>query len=228
MSTLPRHLQISEMLTREIKAGLRRDGDRLPPERAFAEELGVSVGTLRKALADLAEKGMLARVHGSGNYVRDNPAVSSIYALFRLERSGGGGLPTARLLSVERLSRPDDVPEIDSADHAFRFRRIRALDGLAVAAEEMWLGGARAEAIAPHKVGDSLYQFYAEQLGFRIARVEDRVSVGDLPAWASAYFKDASPNPWGYIERVSRDESGEPAEFSRTWFDPQKARFVAR
>jgi len=228
MSTLPRHLQISEMLTREIKAGLRRDGDRLPPERQLAEELGVAVGTLRKALADLTEKGMLERVHGSGNYVRDNPEVASIYALFRLEKTEGGGLPSARLLSVDPLPAPDDLPALDDSGRVFRFRRIRALDGEDVAAEEMFLAGARAEAIDAEEVGDSLYQFYAERLGFRIARVEDRVGTGTLPAWAQPHFPGLRPATWGFAERLSRDETGARAEFSRTWFHPHRARFVAR
>ncbi|MGX9356030.1 GntR family transcriptional regulator [Roseobacteraceae bacterium S113] len=167
MSTLPRHLQISEMLVREIKAGIRVDGDRLPPERALAVELGVSVGTLRKALADLTDKGMLERVQGSGNYVRDNPAVENIYALFRLELASGGGLPTANLLSVERLAKPADVPDLDGTAEAFRFRRIRALDGVEIAAEEMWLAGSSTPAIAAKDVGDSLYQFYRDRLGFQ-------------------------------------------------------------
>lgn len=228
MSTLPRHLQISEMLTREIKAGLRREGDRLPPERVMAQDLDVAVGTLRKALADLAEKGMLERVQGSGNYVRDNPQVASIYALFRLEKAEGGGLPSARLLSVARLPRPADVHEIDDAPDAFRFRRIRALDSTPVAAEEIWLGGRRAARIDPETVGESLYQFYAERLGFRIARVEDRVGVAPRPGWANPHFANPHPTQWGHVERVSRDEDGALAEFSRTWFDPHLARFVAR
>ncbi|WP_425040088.1 GntR family transcriptional regulator [Primorskyibacter sp. S187A] len=228
MTALPRHLQISEMLVREIKAGVRLEGDRLPPERDFAKELGVSVGTLRKALQDLAVKGMLERVQGSGNYVRNNPAVSNIYALFRLELASGGGLPTAELIAVDRLMLSPDIPRIDEAPYAFRFRRIRSLDGIQIAAEEIWLGGARAQQVNASEVSDSLYQFYANRLGFRITRVEDRVTTAPLTGWALPYFADLSYPSWGYIERFSRDENDTLAEFSRTWFDPQRARFVAR
>ena len=228
MATLPLHLQISEMLIREIKAGLRPVGDRLPPERNLASDLGVSVGTLRKALADLADKGMLERVQGSGNYVRNNPEVDNIYALFRLERVEGGGLPTAQLLDVTKMTPPGCVPALSDAPHVFRFRRIRSLDGAPVAAEEMFLAGARASSVAPEDVGDSLYQFYRDRLGFRITRVEDRVGVGQRPDWAKPYFESRPPEGWGYIERKSRDETDQLAEFSRTWFDPATARFVAR
>ena len=48
---LPKTIQLSEMLIREIAAGLYPDGSRLPTERRMAEDLGVAVGTLRRALA---------------------------------------------------------------------------------------------------------------------------------------------------------------------------------
>ena len=66
IGNLPLHIQISEMLVREIKAGMLANEERLPPERQMAERLQISVGTLRKSLADLESKGMLVRKHGSG------------------------------------------------------------------------------------------------------------------------------------------------------------------
>ncbi|MEO0693767.1 MAG: GntR family transcriptional regulator, partial [Pseudomonadota bacterium] len=65
---LPIYVQIAELLTRDIVAGRLIDGERLPPERDMAAELGVSVGTLRKALAVMSNKGLVERVQGSGNY----------------------------------------------------------------------------------------------------------------------------------------------------------------
>ncbi len=69
-SALPKYIQISEMLIRDIAAGRLGDGMRLPPERDMAKSLDISVGTLRKALADLESKGALRRLQGSGNYVQ--------------------------------------------------------------------------------------------------------------------------------------------------------------
>ena len=106
---LPIHLQISEMLAREIKAGILLDGERLEPERVLAQRLGIAVGTLRKALADLGEKGMLERVQGSGNYVRNVDTNNTIYGFFRLELLSGGGLPSAVAVSVDKVEADDSV-----------------------------------------------------------------------------------------------------------------------
>ena len=80
----------------------------------------------------------------------------------------------------------------------------------------------------PDAIPDSLYRFYRDSLGFRITRVEDRVSVASLPDWAPDFLRDSHPGPWRFIERLARDQDGEPAEYSRTWFHPEQVRFVSR
>lgn len=54
-------------------AGLRQ-GDRLPPERVLATQLGVSRPSLRAALDLLSERGALRRVQGGGTYLESNIA----------------------------------------------------------------------------------------------------------------------------------------------------------
>lgn len=220
--------QITEMLIREIKTGILPDGERLPPERSMAERLNISVGTLRKALAELEIRGLLTRVQGSGNYVNNVLDEANVYALFRLELATGPATPSARLLSVKRLSKPAELPDIGDASHAFRFRRIRILDTTEAALEEIWLDGRHAEHIQSQALPDSLYRFYRDELRFRITRVEDRVSVASLPDWAPQGWQVDYPPAWGFIERLARDQDGLPAEYSRTWFHPELVRFVSR
>lgn len=225
---LPKYVAISEMLIREIAAGHLADGARLPPERDMAEDLGISVGTLRKALADLTEKGLLERVQGSGNYVRHVPGVESVYSFFRLEKVRGGGLPTAEVLSVARMAKPKDAPAFGADPEGHRIRRLRALDGDVMAVEEIWLDGGLKDTVAAVDLSDSLYAFYRDALGVVIAQVEDRIGVAGLPRWTPDRFHLRPGVPVGYIERISRTGGGQPVEFSRTWFDNNKARYVAR
>jgi GntR family transcriptional repressor for pyruvate dehydrogenase complex len=59
--------QIEQLILR----GILRPGERLPAERELAERLGVSRPSLREALADLQEKGLLTSRAGAGVYVAD-------------------------------------------------------------------------------------------------------------------------------------------------------------
>ena len=226
---LPVYLRIAESLTRDIAAGRLPVGDRLPPERAMAADLGVTVTTLRKALAVLAERGLLERRHGSGNYVKHGDPRQGTYALFRLERLAGGGLPTARLMSFARVAKPHGLPDLGSdAAEAWHFRRIRALDHIPVAVEDIWLDGRFAGPISAHSVSESLYRSYRELLGLQIMRAEDRLSAGPLPDWAAGWLDRPAGTMMGLAQRRAFDADGRAAEVSTTWFDPDHATYVAR
>lgn len=225
---LPLSSQIAEMLMRDVQSGVLPDGERLPPERTMAKELGIAIGTLRKALAELEQQGVLLRIQGSGNYINHPLDFVNVYALFRLERREGPGKPTAQLLSVDTVDKPPLTSLPTGHTMAHRFRRVRYLDDFAAALEEIWLDGHCAQSIDVALVSNSLYRFYTEHLGLRITRAEDRVSVATLPEWAPEVLSERNISHWGYIERVSQDQHGQIVEYSRTWFDPDDVRFVAR
>lgn len=227
-TSLPKYVQIAEMLIREIAAGRLVEGQRLPPERDMARELGVAMGTLRKALDALDEKGLLDRVQGSGNYIKSGKEAVGLYALFRLELVSGGGLPTAEVISVDALEKPADLPTFGRSGTGFRIRRLRRLGGQPAALEEIWLDGGSASKLRPEELSESLYHYYRVRLGFSIVRAEDRVAISPAPDWAQPPFGPAPGTHCGFVTRIAWDEHGASPEFSRTWFDTDVARYVAR
>ncbi|WP_022964372.1 FCD domain-containing protein [Halopseudomonas pelagia] len=60
---------IVEQLESMILEGALQPGERLPAERALAEQFGVSRPSLREAMHKLAAKGLLVSRQGGGNYV---------------------------------------------------------------------------------------------------------------------------------------------------------------
>ncbi|MCU0903910.1 MAG: FCD domain-containing protein [Tabrizicola sp.] len=74
--------QVEQLILR----GILRPGERLPSERDLAEKLGVSRPSLRDAIADLADRGLLASRAGSGVFVADvlgsafSPALVELFA----------------------------------------------------------------------------------------------------------------------------------------------------
>ena len=225
--SLPLYVQISEMLIRDIQAGHLLDGERLPPEREMAAELGISVGTLRKALTELTQKGMLQRLQGSGNYVRHRASADSVYSFFRLELASGGGLPTAQVLSVKTLPKPDYLPAFGQGALAHRIRRLRHLGGQPAALEEIWLDASYKATLLAEELSESLYLFYKTKLGLWIQRVEDRIGVGRVPDWPEA-AENGFHGAMGLVDRISWDQSNQSAEVSRTWYDSEHIRYVSR
>ena len=224
----PLHVQIGRLLLREIMAGRYPEGQRLPPERELAASMGVAVGTLRKALAALADQGVLERVQGSGNYVRSGAELSGIYSFFRLELPEGGGVPSARVLSVATTALPAGLPGFGKLAQTQRIRRLRFLDQIPVALEEIWLDAAWSGTLSADDLPEALYRHYRERFGLRIVAAEDRVGVAPAPDWAVPPFHPAPGVPCGHVLRAARGQDGAVAEVSRTWFDPERAVYVQR
>lgn len=74
--------QIEQLILR----GILRPGERLPSERDLAEKMDVSRPSLREAIADLAERGLLVSRAGSGVFVADvlgsafSPALAQLFS----------------------------------------------------------------------------------------------------------------------------------------------------
>lgn len=226
--SLPKHLLISESLIREIAAGILVDGTRLPPEKQMAEQFEVAVGTLRKALLILEEKGLLNRVQGSGNYIKYQSAVNSIYSHFRLELIKGAGLPKANTKEIFLMPKPNDAPYFGESKRAHRIIRIRSLGDIQIALEEIWLDERFSSDLRVGDISESLYLHYKENFNLTISKIEDRLGVSFIPNWADADFHMNPGDIAGYIERMSWDQFNHPAEFSKTWFNPSVAHYVSR
>jgi GntR family transcriptional repressor for pyruvate dehydrogenase complex len=72
--------QIEQLILR----GILRPGERLPSERELSERLGVSRPSLREAIAELQDRGLLATRAGAGIYVADVLGSAFSPALIRL------------------------------------------------------------------------------------------------------------------------------------------------
>lgn len=80
--------KLSRSVIRQIEGlilrGILRQGERLPAERELAERLGVSRPSLREALGDLQDRGLLSSRAGAGVYVADVLGSAFSPALIRL------------------------------------------------------------------------------------------------------------------------------------------------
>src|ERR1044072_5516116 len=70
-SAQPLYQQLQRALRGAIENGIIGPDDALPPERDLAEMLGVSRITVRKAIDELVDDGLLIRKKGSGTFVRN-------------------------------------------------------------------------------------------------------------------------------------------------------------
>jgi GntR family transcriptional regulator, transcriptional repressor for pyruvate dehydrogenase complex len=117
-----------ERLGTAIRLGLLGPGDRLPPERELADQLGIARSTLRQALMSLTESGHLVahRGRGGGTFVSEAPPLAE---RSRVELSDGHWRELldyriavevgAAVLAAER-ARPEDLEPLRAQVEAMR------------------------------------------------------------------------------------------------------------
>jgi len=66
----PPYLQLVARLRATIASGGFGPGEQIPTQQTLSEQYGVSVGTVKSALAELRREGLIVTRHGKGSYVR--------------------------------------------------------------------------------------------------------------------------------------------------------------
>lgn len=72
----PKYLAIAQALSHDIDAGVLAAGDRLPPQRALAETLGLDLTTVTRAYGEAQRLGLIEGSGRRGSFVRARPTVS--------------------------------------------------------------------------------------------------------------------------------------------------------
>ncbi|MCF3960461.1 GntR family transcriptional regulator [Streptomyces fuscigenes] len=70
-SPVPVYAQLADELQRQIEAGELSAGARLPGERDLARTYRVALGTARRAIQELRDRGLIVTTHGKGSFVQD-------------------------------------------------------------------------------------------------------------------------------------------------------------
>lgn len=72
-SRVPIYEQIKEQIIMLIHTGVYKSGDKLPSIRKLSNELNINVNTIKRALAQLEEDGVIYSVQGKGVFVTEDP-----------------------------------------------------------------------------------------------------------------------------------------------------------
>src|ERR671917_1446924 len=128
-SPVPLYYQAARALEEAIEDGRLPSGSKLDNELDLAERLGISRPTMRAALKQLVDKGLLVRRRGIGTMVAPKPvrravALTSLYD----DLKQAGREPRTRVLALEEVLCPPDVAEhlaLEPGALVWRFDRLR-------------------------------------------------------------------------------------------------------
>lgn len=213
----PLYRQVRERLLGRLAQGKWPAGSMLPSESALAAELGVSQGTVRKALDALTAENLLVRRQGRGTFVARHDERRILFQFFRLVPDRGARhFPESRVLGVTCAlanARERARLALPAAARVIRIRRLRTLGSLPAIAESISLPEALFPGLAERKLPNNLYGLYAEEYGISIARASERLKAVVLSAADAALLEVAPGTPALAIDRLAIAIDGRHVEW---------------
>lgn len=220
---VPLYFQISSRLERAIRDGTIPAGARLENEISIGQRLGLSRPTVRRAIQELVDKGLLVRRRGIGTQVvqtRMNRPVELTSLHEDLTRVGHH--PTTRVLSVEHELAGEEAAralQLDPGTPITRIRRVRYADLTPMAVLENLLPPAFVDITAANLEERGLYEIMrARGVTIKIANqtIGARRAHGDEPELLDI----PKGGPVLTMDRVAFDHSGRVVEAGRHCYRP--------
>ncbi|SUE24485.1 Uncharacterized HTH-type transcriptional regulator yurK [Ralstonia mannitolilytica] len=220
----PLYERIKGALREGIVSGLYAPASLLPSEAALGAQFGASRITVRQALADLQNEGLIYRRHGKGTFVSQPKAFQNVTALqgFAEAMSAQGHAIRNRVLKLQAVPAPADVAQalrLAPGAPVTELHRVRLLDQARVSLEVTWLPEALGRIVArADLVTRDVFLVLEQDAGVALGHATLAIDAA-LADHATACALDTGAGaPLLRVERLTHDAHGTPIDYERLSF----------
>ncbi len=206
----PLYKQVKQVLLQRLANHDWTPGALLPSEPRLAEELGVSSGTVRKALDEMTAQNLLVRRQGKGTFVAMHSPDRALFHFFHMVRNDGvRELPESTVLSMRQATASRNEREKlgpSASRKVIRIKRARAFDGIPAIVEDIAVCAKRFANLNKYRSGDlpnTIYRLYEERFKVVVTRAEERIRAVAADRTDAKYLDIPAGSPVLEIDRLA-------------------------
>jgi DNA-binding GntR family transcriptional regulator len=217
-SPVPLYFQVAQQIEHAINEGELAPGDRLDNEISLAEQFGLSRPTMRRAIQELVDKGLLVRKRGVGTQVVHGQVTRPVEltSLFD-DLTSHHQTPTTVVLTNEIVKASDEVGMMlatVAGSPVLHLRRLRYAHGEPLAIMENYLPQDLIGIGDMDLAARGLYQLMrAKGVNIRVAK--QRIGARTGNAEECALLGEKRGSPVLTMDRAAHDDSGRPVEWGK-------------
>ncbi|MGB5773861.1 MAG: GntR family transcriptional regulator [Sedimenticolaceae bacterium] len=218
--SIPLYMQLKELFVENLRDGRWLPGEIIPSEIQLAQELGVSQGTVRKAISELVESNVLTRRQGRGTFVANHDSQRALFHFFHVVGDNGHKvLPDSKTLHCrrKRASRLEASKlELAAGAPVVSIERIRTFDTQPTMLETITLPSApfaELVTIGARHLPNMLYELYENKFGITIHSAEEQLRAVAASHHDASLLLLTAGTPLLEIERVALTLDKTPVEF---------------
>ncbi len=231
---MPLHAQVSEQIRSRIITGEWPPHYRLRSEPELAVELGISRGTLRRALSTLIRDGLLVQVRGKGTFVTSTaiePSIAQKLTTLSEDFARQGVEATTQVRACEVMAAPSPVAallDLRPGQLVLRLERLRSTPAGPVA----WLVNYVRVDLAPgldqlDLVNRTLFGVLENEYGLKISSGRRTFTATAATARIAVALGVPDGFPLLYLEQITYLDDGRPVEYSDVWIHSDRMRVTS-
>ena len=224
--------QVADGIERGIADGTFAAGERLPGETEIAETYRVNRHTVRRALATLAERGLVRAERGSGTYVEAHRLAYPLRARTRFSEivGAGGQEPRGQLIDASEDVATRDLARmlgLKTGAPLVRIEALRSADRTPICVSTTWLSAERfpdaGDVFASSRSMTKLLAHY----GIRdYRRADTKITAAIVDATDAVRLDLALGRPVLVVDATDVDTAGKPLVTKRARFAAERVEFL--
>lgn len=217
---LPLYVQLRDALAARIESGVWNPGERIPTEMELMREYGVGRATVRQAVLDLVNRGLLHRKQGKGTFVNAETGLSDLeLALsFTAEMLARGVRPGAEVLKKEVAAADREIREklaLRRGQKILKLQRLRTADGAPMALEMSHLNYQLVPGIENDDLSGSLFQLVTKGYGVPLVHARHTIHAEAAREPVAEILRVQAGAPLLVLERVTYTRNNIAVDFVR-------------
>jgi GntR family transcriptional regulator len=234
MSQLPLYARVESVLAGDIADGSLAAGTQLPSEDGLVERFKVSRTTVRKAIQNLIERGLVEVKRGKGTFVIQPKITQELTELtgFVEDMQALGRTPTAHLHDKRIVAADETVAHhlaLVPGTLVVRLQRVRLADGVAMSFDETYLPRDLGEKVAGDDLeAEPVFALLEDKYGTPLVEAEYKLEAAAADPVTAHALQVPAGSPIFLIERTSYTTGNRPVDYERLHYRGDLIRFVTR
>lgn len=227
-----KHEKVKQHLHREITEGYYEGGDKLPSEQRLCDYFKVSRVTVRHALQNLENDGLIYRKQGVGAFVSDKTYKSNLVKLtdFSEDMRQAGLESSSRLVSLKKvdpIKEVNEILEIRPNMKLIRVDRVRLGSGKPVAFDITWLPPGYGQLLFDEDLTtQTIYNVIEEKYEIPILAGSYRFTAVKADEYIAGHLDLSEGDALMEIDRCSRTTGDKKVYFQKRYYNPAHVSYV--
>jgi len=231
---LPLYAKVEMVLASSIADGSLPPGGQLPPEDSLIQRFNVSRTTVRKAIQNLASRGLIEIRRGKGTFVAPPKITQDLTELsgFVEDMQAIGRTPTARLIDKRAITADSSVARnlaLAPGTLVIRIQRVRLADGVPTSFDETYLPRELGDKVVTHDLEvEPIFALLEQKYGMPLLEAEYRLEAVLAEEDIARALGVETGSAIFLVERTSYSVGARPVDYEKLYYRGDMIRFVTR